>query len=243
MKSKEQYVFDYYSINPSARFSKAYEISNEVHRWHIRKDGTKYIVHPLEGVYVAQIVGINDEDDHIVIILHDTIEESRDQGGKIITREDIEKEFGTEIADDVFALTKERGLDVRGSVNYFREIGKKPRRVFVKIDDRYINIRRGMFGIFSDEKTGEYAYETRYGILPLSEIIITLAKSEHDFPGKEEYVKYAKPLRILRGAIKGILRGADYSMHLYQEVRKSKKLIEKIKALENELQTYKDKLE
>ncbi len=235
MKSKEQYIFDLYDENPSDRFNMAYEFSNLVHKNHTRKDGVKYIVHPIEGVYTARIAGINDEEVDIILLLHDTIEESRDQGGKIVTREDIEKKFGSEIADDVAAMTKEKGLDVRGLVNYFKEIEKKPRRVFVKTVDRYINIRRGMFGVFSDEKTGEYVYETRYYILPMSERIITLAESEHDFFGKEEYIKYAKPLRFLRGSMKGIIRGADYSMQLYQDIKKNKNLLERIKELESEL--------
>lgn len=243
MKSKEQSVFSHYEKNPSSRFDEAYEFANEVHKQHFRKDGTKYIVHPLEGVYIEHKHGINDVEDHILMLLHDTIEESRDQGGKIVTRKDIEERFGAEMADDVMSLTKERGLDTRGLAAYFEEIRKKPRRIFAKIVDRYINIRRGMFGIFSDEKTGEYAYETRYYILRMSSDIINLSQTAHDFSGKEAYVKYCNATEMIRGAIKGILRGADHTMHLYQDVKQNKKLIEKVKELETEVRTLKDKMQ
>jgi hypothetical protein len=112
----------------------------------------------------------------------------------------------------VAAVTKERGLDVRGVVRHFKNIEKKPRRVNLKMVDRYINVRRRWFDVFNKQKIGEYAYETIYYILPMSERVITLAEAEHRFPGKVEYAKYASALRVLRGAIKGILRGAEHEI-------------------------------
>jgi len=220
MLSKEECVFNYFRNNPSKIFEKSYTFAEKIHRKHKRKDGSPYIVHPLEINYTLLILNITDEVCHGSGICHDAKEEARDKDGIVISKKEIAEAVNLKVAGDVVALTKEQGLGPRELILYFQGIEKEPRRVLLKMVDRYANIRRSMFGVFDSLQIGKYVYETNYYILPMSERIITLAESWHDFSGKDEYVKYANALRILRGAIRGILRGAEHSVQLSRRAEK-----------------------
>ena len=78
---------------------KSYEVGEAAHRGQTRKTGEPYILHP---VAVAQILA-NMRMDHESIaaaILHDTIEDTP------LDWEDIENEFGSEVANLVEGVTK-----------------------------------------------------------------------------------------------------------------------------------------
>ena len=78
----------------------AFEMAADAHRDMRRKSGEPYILHPLA---VAQItveeigLGVRSA---ICALLHDTVEDTE------VTLEDVEREFGTEIAHIVDGLTK-----------------------------------------------------------------------------------------------------------------------------------------
>src|SRR6187399_2275038 len=78
----------------------AFEMSAEAHKTMRRKSGEPYILHPLA---VAQIcveeIGLGVRST-ICALLHDTVEDTD------ITLEDVQREFGTEIAKIVDGLTK-----------------------------------------------------------------------------------------------------------------------------------------
>lgn len=240
MKSKEEDVLDYFTKNYDELFWRAYRFAEKIHKNHKRKDGSPYIVHPLEVCYNLLNYGVTDSIIHADAIIHDTKEEARDQEGIVISRGQIAKKVHPEVADDVIILTKEKGLDFQGMIEYMRRIEQKVRLALIKMADRLSNLRRGMFGIFSNIKVGSYTYETEYHILPMSERIITLAESEFEFPGKEEYVKYVRAFRGLRSSIKGILRGAHHSFQLAMELEKCREFEEKNRKLEGEIQLLKN---
>jgi (p)ppGpp synthase/HD superfamily hydrolase len=227
MKSKEEYVLEYFVKNHDELFWNSYNFADEAHKNHIRRDGTPYLFHPLEICYFLRVYRVTEVFLYALALVHDTIEEARDQSGIEITEEQVALKTNPKVARGVMILTKPLNLDLWGTINYFNEIEKDIRTALIKTIDRYANFRRSMFGIFEWKRMQRYVYETKYYILPMTDRIITMAESDIDFPGKETYIEYSSIFRGLRGSIKGILRGAEDS------VQKTRQL-EKYHGLENE---------
>ena len=81
---------------------KAYEKAKELHKYQKRKDGTPYLIHPVE---VALILAKLDFDENVIAgaLLHDTIEDCG------YTEQDIKKDFNETIfslVDCVSAIDK-----------------------------------------------------------------------------------------------------------------------------------------
>ena len=89
-------------------FEKAVSFAFEAHRGQKRKDGTIYILHPLE---VAVIVGTmtSDEDVLAAAVLHDTVEDTP------VTAEDILENFGEKIAELVAHETENKRPEMKPS--------------------------------------------------------------------------------------------------------------------------------
>ena len=80
---------------------RVYDFAKKNHKEQKRLSGENYIIHPLN---VANILADINLDDATICaaILHDVIEDTE------VTRDDLEKEFGTEIATMVDGVTKLR---------------------------------------------------------------------------------------------------------------------------------------
>ena len=88
--------------HPSADISmiqKAYEVAREAHKDQKRKSGEPYIIHPL---CVAIILADLELDKETIVagLLHDAVADTW------MTYEDVEKEFGSEVAFVVAGVTK-----------------------------------------------------------------------------------------------------------------------------------------
>jgi guanosine-3',5'-bis(diphosphate) 3'-pyrophosphohydrolase len=138
---------------------RAYDLGESAHRGQVRKTGEPYILHP---VAVAQILA-NMRMDHGSIaaaILHDTIEDT-DLGWQ-----DIEKGFGSEIADLVEGVTKLDKMKFRTRVEAdaesFRKLmlamSRDLRVIFIKLADRLHNMRT--LGSMSQASRRRIARET-----------------------------------------------------------------------------------
>lgn len=220
MKSKEEKVLEYFTENNSELFWRAYYFAERIHRNHKRRDGTPYIVHPIEMCYIFLTFRVVEPIIHAKSMCHDTVEEARDQEGIIIPEKQIAEEVNPEIAPDVMILTKEPNLSFKGMIEHTRRVEEKVHTALVKMADRLSNIRHGIHGVFPDLKAGYYSYETEYHILPMSERIITMAESDIDFPGKTEFEKYIWVFRGLRASIKGILKEGHSSFILDRKVER-----------------------
>jgi len=121
---------------------RAYDLGEAAHRGQTRKTGEPYILHP---VAVAQILA-NMHMDHVSIaaaILHDTIEDTA------LSWQDIEQNFGPEIADLVDGVTKLDKMKFRTRVEAdaesFRKLmlamSRDLRVIFIKLADRLHNMR------------------------------------------------------------------------------------------------------
>jgi guanosine-3',5'-bis(diphosphate) 3'-pyrophosphohydrolase len=145
----------------------AFEMAAEAHKTMRRKSGEPYILHPLavSRICVEEIgLGIRSS---ICALLHDTVEDTD------IGLEDIEREFGNEIARIVDGLTKiSNVIDVNASqqAENFKKIlltlTDDPRVILIKLADRLHNMRT--LDSMKREKQLKIASETVYVYAPLA---------------------------------------------------------------------------
>src|SRR5438309_4810174 len=79
--------------------TRAYEVAADAHRQQVRKSGESYIHHPLAVAAIVAELGLDD----ITIaaaLLHDAVEDTG------VTIEQLEREFGPEVAAIVDGVTK-----------------------------------------------------------------------------------------------------------------------------------------
>ena len=145
----------------------AFEMAAEAHKTMRRKSGEPYILHPLAvaKICVEEIgLGIRST---ICALLHDTVEDTD------ITLEDINREFGGEIAKIVDGLTKiSTVMDANTSqqAENFKKIlltlTDDPRVILIKLADRLHNMRT--MDSMKREKQLKISSETVYVYAPLA---------------------------------------------------------------------------
>ena len=121
---------------------KAVEYANVKHKFQKRKDGSPYIIHPLAVAQIVAEIGL-DMDAILGALLHDCIEDTD------ASHEDIEKIFGTTVAELVEGVTKLTRADFSSSEQaqmenlrkMFMAMSKDIRVVLIKIADRLHNMR------------------------------------------------------------------------------------------------------
>ncbi len=148
---------------------KAYYYAKEKHEGQFRSSGEPYYLHP---VAVAQIVADMKMDVTTIItaILHDTVEDTD------ATLEDLEKEFGKNVADlidGVSKLTRIESQTLEGKqAENFRKLllamSEDIRVLLVKLADRLHNMRT-INGIKKTEKRRRISLETLEIYAPLAE--------------------------------------------------------------------------
>ena len=179
--------------HPSADISmiqKAYEVAKEAHKDQKRKSGEPYIIHPL---CVAIILADLELDKETIVagLLHDAVEDTW------MTDEEVEKEFGPEVALLVDGVTK------LGQLNYskdkvelqaenlrkmFLAMAKDIRVILIKLADRLHNMRTLQY--MRPEKQQEKARETMDIYAPIAmRLGISKIKVELD----DLSLKYLKP--------------------------------------------------
>jgi len=145
----------------------AFEMAAEAHKSMRRKSGEPYILHPLAVARICvEEIGLGVRST-ICSLLHDTVEDTD------ITIEDIQREFGNEIAKIVDGLTKiSNVIDVNASqqAENFRKIlltlTDDPRVILIKLADRLHNMRT--LDSMKQEKQLKISSETVYVYAPLA---------------------------------------------------------------------------
>ena len=145
----------------------AFEMSAEAHKTMRRKSGEPYILHPLAVAKIcAEEIGLGVRST-ICSLLHDTVEDTD------ITLDDVEREFGSEIARIVDGLTKiSNVIDVNASqqAENFKKIlltlTDDPRVILIKLADRLHNMRT--LDSMKREKQLKISSETVYVYAPLA---------------------------------------------------------------------------
>lgn len=146
---------------------RAYKFSDAAHAGQVRHSGQPYVSHCIE---VARILADLQLDTTTVVsgLLHDIVEDTD------ITVADVEREFGSEIAQIVDGLTKIANLPLssreeRQVENYRKlllSIAKDARVILIKLADRLHNMRT--LDWLAPEKRRRIAQETRDLYAPLA---------------------------------------------------------------------------
>lgn len=145
----------------------AFEMAADAHKTMRRKSGEPYILHPLAVARICvEEIGLGVRST-ICALLHDTVEDTD------ITLNDIERQFGSEIARIVDGLTKIANvIDVNASqqAENFKKIlltlTDDPRVILIKLSDRLHNMRT--LESMKREKQLKIASETVYVYAPLA---------------------------------------------------------------------------
>jgi len=145
----------------------SFEMAAESHKTMRRKSGEPYILHPLAVAMICvEEIGLGVRST-ICALLHDTVEDTE------ITLEDLQREFGQEIARIVDGLTKiSNVIDTNSSqqAENFKKIlitlTDDPRVILIKLADRLHNMRT--LDSMKREKQLKIASETVWVYAPLA---------------------------------------------------------------------------
>ena len=146
---------------------RAFEMAAEAHKTMRRKSGEPYILHPLAVAKICvEEIGLGVRST-ICALMHDTVEDTD------ISLDDVEREFGNEIARIVDGLTKiSNVIDVNASqqAENFKKIlltlTDDPRVILIKLADRIHNMRT--LDSMKREKQLKISSETVYVYAPLA---------------------------------------------------------------------------
>ena len=149
------------------RIRAAYEMAKRGHEGQKRKDGSPYLTHCVATAEIAVDFGL-DEDSIVAALLHDTIEDTA------ITHDEIEKRFGSAVADIVDGVTKLTRVQYTSKEDEQMEnlrkmlmaMAKDIRVILIKIADRLHNMRTMDYQ--SPEKQRSKSLETMEIYAPLA---------------------------------------------------------------------------
>lgn len=183
-------VLKYHPSTDISMIEKAYKVASEAHEGQKRKSGEPYIIHPL---CVAIILADLELDKETIVagLLHDAVEDTW------MTYEEIEKEFGSEVALLVDGVTKLGQLSYSADKvevqaenlrKMFLAMAKDIRVILIKLADRLHNMRTLQY--MRPEKQQEKARETMDIYAPIAmRLGISKIKVELD----DLSLKYLKP--------------------------------------------------
>ncbi len=150
----------YHPSDDISLIEKAYNIADEAHKDQRRKSGEPYIIHPLSTATILADLEM-DKETIVAGLLHDVVEDT------IMTKEDLEREFGSDVAELVDGVTKLNKLTYHGNRAEFQAdnlrkmflaMAKDIRVIIIKLADRLHNMRTLQFQ--PPEKQQEIARET-----------------------------------------------------------------------------------
>ena len=149
------------------RIRAAYEMAHSAHEGQLRRDGSPYVTHCVAAADIAVDMGL-DEDSIVASLLHDVIEDTS------VTYDDIEKQFGSVVADLVEGVTKLTRVQYTSKEDEQMEnmrkmllaMTKDIRVILIKIADRLHNMRTMAYQ--SEEKQRSKSLETMEIYAPLA---------------------------------------------------------------------------
>lgn len=207
-------VKKYHPSDDISMIERAYKIADEAHHDQVRKSGEPYIIHPL---YVAIILADLELDKETICagILHDVVEDT------ILTKEEIEAEFGSDVALLVDGVTKLKSFQAADSSanasgdkaklelqaenlrKMFLAMAKDIRVILIKLADRLHNMRT--LDHMPAEKQQRIARETLDIYSPIADRLgISKIKVELDdlslkYLEPEAYKELTRLIKIRRG--------------------------------------------
>ncbi|MCI7814045.1 MAG: bifunctional (p)ppGpp synthetase/guanosine-3',5'-bis(diphosphate) 3'-pyrophosphohydrolase [Lachnospiraceae bacterium] len=221
-KLHEELIASVKKYHPSTDLSmieKAYQVAKKAHEGQVRKSGEPYIIHPLcVGIILADLE--LDKESIAAGLLHDVVEDTP------WTKEDIEREFGSEVALLVQGVTKlgenmgkASKIDRQAETlrNMFLAMAEDIRVILIKLADRLHNMRTLKY--MKPEKQKEKARETMDIYAPIAQRLgISKVKVELD----DLSLKYLEP-EVYRDLVEKIaLRRTEREAFVHEIVEKVK---------------------
>ncbi len=189
-------VHKYHPSDDISMIEKAYRMAAEAHKDQFRKSGEPYIIHPLDVAIILADLEL-DKETIIAGLLHDVVEDT------IMTDEDLQKEFGDDVALLVDGVTKLERLPLSGGTDQvdeklemqaenlrkmFLAMAKDIRVILIKLADRLHNMRTLKYK--SPESRQRIAKETLEIYCPIAQRLgISKIKTELD----DLSLKYLEP--------------------------------------------------
>ncbi len=191
-----QRVHKYHPSDDISMIEKAYKTAAEAHKNQFRKSGEPYIIHPLDVAIILADLEL-DKETIVAGILHDVVEDT------IMTDEDLQKEFGSDVALLVDGVTKLEKLPLSTGADQvdeklemqaenlrkmFLAMAKDIRVILIKLADRLHNMRTLKYK--SPESRQRIAKETLEIYCPIAQRLgISKIKTELD----DLSLKYLEP--------------------------------------------------
>lgn len=221
-KLHEELIASVKKYHPSTDLSmieKAYQVAKNAHEGQMRKSGEPYIIHPLCVAIILADLEL-DKESIEAGLLHDVVEDTP------WTKEDIEREFGSEVALLVQGVTKlgenmgkASKIDRQAETlrNMFLAMAEDIRVILIKLADRLHNMRTLKY--MKPEKQKEKARETMDIYAPIAQRLgISKIKVELD----DLSLKYLEP-EVYRDLVEKIaLRKAEREAFVQEIVEKVK---------------------
>ena len=142
-------VQKYHPSDDISMIEKAYRIASDAHKDQFRKSGEPYIIHPLNVAIILAELEL-DKETIVAGILHDVVEDT------IMTEEDLQQEFGGDVALLVDGVTKLERIPLSSGADQsdeklevqaenlrkmFLAMAKDIRVIMIKLADRLHNMR------------------------------------------------------------------------------------------------------
>lgn len=207
-------VEGYYPDADFAILRKAHAFAEKAHRGQKRSSGEDYIIHPIN--VAGTLIKLHMDIDTIIAgFLHDVVEDCD------ITPEEIDREFGKEVAQIVVGLTKISKIKFKtkeeSQAENFRKMvvamAKDLRVIIVKLSDRMHNMRTLQY--VSDEKQKKIAQETLDIYVPLaSRLGINSVKAELE----DLCLRFSKPDIYYRLAEKVAMKKSERETYIRDTV-------------------------
>ncbi len=215
-------VKKYHPSTDLSMIEKAYQVAKKAHGGQMRKSGEPYIIHPLCVAIILADLEL-DKESIAAGLLHDVVEDTP------WTKEDVEREFGSEVALLVQGVTKlgenmgkASKIDRQAETlrNMFLAMAEDIRVILIKLADRLHNMRTLKY--MRPEKQKEKARETMDIYAPIAQRLgISKVKVELD----DLSLKYLEP-EVYRDLVEKIaLRKAEREAFVQEIVENVKKKI------------------
>lgn len=208
-----QSIRKYHPSDDISLVEKAYKLAADSHKDQKRKSGEPYIIHPL---CVAIILADLELDKETIVagILHDVVEDTS------MTLEEVEKEFGAEVAllvDGVTKLTQiswsmdKVEIQAENLRKMFLAMAKDIRVILIKLADRLHNMRTLQY--MKPEKQKEKARETMDIYAPIahrlgiSKIKVELDDLSLKYLEPEVYYDLSEKITLRKDAREAFVKG------------------------------------
>ncbi len=143
------HIKKYHPSDDISMIAKAYEVAKKAHEDQLRKSGEPYIIHPLNVAIILAELEL-DKETIVAGLLHDVVEDT------VMTEEDLEREFGSDVAHLVDGVTKLEKIPLSAGGDQpdaklemqaenlrkmFLAMAKDIRVIMIKLADRLHNMR------------------------------------------------------------------------------------------------------